>query len=432
MPNVIYLRRAPDRITTFLRVGVTGHRQLETLLLSGKLLAERFVFDAAAFARQGELVGALKVAGRELSLDTNVAELSSVGRYQGAAKSAPWANPDGVITPRDILGNEALVLTRIAQFAVTNGLHRIQAPAHFLEGGVRDPWFRVDLEACVRLRRLLDMEGGREIIIDYPLMLTNAALNDPAERAAMISALAGLPIKSVWLRTSGFGAAATPAGVRKYISAVRDFSSLDVPLVSDGAGGMAGLAITAFGAASGLAHGVAEKERFDATSWSKPRPEGRSGGGGYTVLLPGIDRLLKKEEAQALIAAPHGRRLLSCQDRACCPGGFEDTLKEPKGHYLRQRKFQCDALSAVQDQLKPQHFLEKTLTGAYKTARSVSKLRTGDEALAAALTKNALRLERMGDVLENLHKTEEEVTRARAFADISPLQGASRVHDERQ
>lgn len=103
-----------------------------------------------------------------------------------------------------------------------------------------------------------------------------------------------------------------------------------------------------------------------------------------------------------------------------------------QGHYLRQRKFRCDALSAVQDQLEPQHFLEKTLTGTYKTARSVSKLRTSDEALAAALTKNALRLERMGDVLENLHKTEEEVTRARTFADISPRQGSSRVQDERQ
>jgi hypothetical protein len=73
-----------------------------------------------------------------------------------------------------------------------------------------------------------------------------------------------------------------------------------------------------------------------------------------------------------------------------------------------------------------------TLTGAYKTARSVSKLKTGDERLGAALTKNALRLERMGDVLENLHRTEEEITRARAFADISPQQGASRVQNERQ
>src|SRR5438105_12243153 len=67
---------------------------------------------------------------------------------------------------------------------------------------------------------------------------------------------------------------------------------------------------------------------------------------------------------------------------------------------------------------------------AERIARSVSKLRTGDEKLGAALAKNALRLERMGDVLENLHRTEEEVARARAFADVTGQRSASRVQDE--
>jgi hypothetical protein len=58
MPKVVYFHRAADRITTFLRLGVTGQRQLETPLLSGRLPA-RPVLDASAFARQGELVGAL-------------------------------------------------------------------------------------------------------------------------------------------------------------------------------------------------------------------------------------------------------------------------------------------------------------------------------------------------------------------------------------
>jgi hypothetical protein len=432
MPNVVYLHGAPDPITAFLRVGVSGHRQLETLLLSGKLPAERLVIEASAFARQGDLVSALKAAGREISLDTNVAELSSIGRFEGAVRTAPWANADRVMTRRDILGNEAAVLSKIAQFAVANGVHRVQAPAHFLAGGVKDPWFAVDLEACARLRRLLDIEGGKDIAIDYPLMVPYAALNDAAERTALVPALSSLPIQSVWLRVSSFGADATPAGVRKYISALRDFRTLDIPLVSDGAGGLAGLAITAFGAASGLAHGVAEKERFDATTWNKPRSEGGSGGGGYTVLLPGVDRLLRKEEAETLIAAPHARRLLSCQDRTCCPSGFEDTLKDPKGHYLRQRRLQCEALSAVQDQLRPLHFLEKTLASAHRTARQVSKLKVVDEKLRTALAKNAARLERMGDVLENLHKTEEEVRRTPAFAAIPRSEGASRVQDERQ
>jgi hypothetical protein len=234
------------------------------------------------------------------------------------------------------------------------------------------------------------------------------------------------------LRISRFGADATPTGLSKYITALREFQSLDLPLVADGTGGMAALAITAFGAASGVAHGVAEKERFDASAWNKPRPDKEtSGGNGYALLLPGVDRLLKKEQAQALIASPSGRRLLSCQNRNCCPAGFDDTLKDPKGHYLRQRNFQCDELSAVQDLLKPKHFMDKMLAGASKTARQVAKLRISDEKLGDALTKNAIRLERMGDVLENLHKIEDS-TRVRAFADVSPRADNSRVQDERQ
>jgi hypothetical protein len=432
MTNVFYLRGAPDRIATFLRVGVSGHRQLETLLMSGKLPSKRLVLDASAYARQGDLIAALKRAGRELSLDTNVAELSAVGRFQGAVKTAPWARAEKAISERDILGNEARVLPEIVRFAVANGLDRVQAPAHFLERGVKDPWFRVDLEACTRLRRLLDMEGGKDIAIDYPLMISVAALNDATERAAIIPALAQLPIQSLWMRISRFGADATPTGVSRYISALREFRELDLPLVADGTGGIAGLAIAAFGATSGLAHGVAEKERFDASTWNKPRPEKKSSGGnGYAVLLPGVDRLLKKEEAQALIGSPHGRRLLSCQDRNCCPAGFEDTLKDPKGHYLRQRAFQCDELSAVQDPLKQTHFMEKMLAGASRTARQVAKLKTGNEKLGDALTKNALRLERMEDVLENLQKTEEDTARARAFAEFRPRQDGSSLQDKR-
>ncbi|MCG6204995.1 hypothetical protein LPW26_10130 [Rhodopseudomonas sp. HC1] len=432
MSNVVYLRRAPDQVAAFLRVGGSGHRQLETLLMSGKLPSKRLVLDASAFSRQGDLVAGLKRAGRELSLDTNVAELSAVGRFQGAVRTAPWAPADKPITESDVLGNQAWLLPKVARFAVENGLNRIQAPTHFLERGVKDPWFRVDLEACLRLRQLLDMEGGKDIDIDYPLMISAATLNDATERTAIIPALARLPIKSLWLRISRFGADATPAGVSKYISAIREFHVLDLPLVADGAGGMVGLAVAAFGAASGLCHGVAEKERFDASAWNKPRPDKKSSGGNaYSVLLPGVDRLLKKEEAQALIGSPAGRRLLSCPNRNCCPSGFEDTLKDPKGHYLRQRAFQCDELSAVQDLLKPKHFIEKMLAAASRTARQVAKLKTGDEKLSETLTKNALRLERMGDVLENLQKTEVDATRVRAFAEARPQEGGSIIQDER-
>jgi hypothetical protein len=416
MENVVYLHGQPDPVSQFLRVGLTNHRRLEQMLLAGQLPVARVVVEAAAFKKQADLIAALRAAGRELVLDTNVAELSSIGRYQGAVRDAPWASPDGMLTARHLTGgNENDVVGTIARFAVANKIHRVHAPAHLLSG-INDPWFGIDIQAVKRLRAMLDIEGGKGIPIDYPLLLPAGVLNDPAERKRIISVLADVPAKSLWLRVSGFGAEATPAGIRKYISALQDFHSLNIPLLADTVGGMAALAVVAFGAASGIAHGAAEKERFDACQWSKPRKERKGGGGGYTVLMQGIDRLLKKQEAEALIAAPHGRRLLSCDNLRCCPHGFEGTMKDPRGHYLRQRALQCEALSSVPGPIRAEHFLNKTLTDVDRKARQIAKLKVTNATLGNMLQKNSSRLDRMRAVLEDLQKTGGVTTRSRAFS----------------
>jgi hypothetical protein len=405
MQNVIYLHAEPTPIAQFLRVGTSGHRQLENFLAGGQLPSRRLVVGPSAFAKQKDLVSALQEGGRELILDTNVAELSCLGRYEGAGQDAPWANPDGVLSPFHFGrgANEFDVVGKIARFAIENGVRRIHAPTHLLVG-VSDPWFEVDRNSVEVLRQLLDAGGGKKIAIDYPLMIPNKVLTDSAERRALVSALASLPIDSVWLRISGFGANATAAGLRKYISAAQDFHQLGKPVVSDGVGGVAALAILSFGAASGVSHGVAEKERFDTSSWNLPRKQG-GGGNGYCFLLPGIDRLLKKEQAEAIIAAPSARRLLSCNDRSCCPHGFEDTLKNPKGHYLRQRAFACEELSRIQNQVRPRHFLDQNLASTDRLARQVAKLKVTDVELSDMLVKNSARLDRTRAVLEDLHST---------------------------
>ena len=82
------------------------------------------------------------------------------------------------------------------------------------------------------------------------------------------------------------------------------------------------------------------------------------------------------------------------------------------------------------DQLKVRHFLDQTLSGAARTARQASKLKTDHEGLKAALVKNTARLGKMGDVLENLYETEGDVGRAVAFADISRSPRNSREQGE--
>ena len=63
-----------------------------------------------------------------------------------------------------------------------------------------------------------------------------------------------------------------------------------------------GLAIAAFSAAGAIAHGLAEKERFDVRPWLMPRKPGGGGQGGR-VYFPALDRYFKIDEARTLLEA---------------------------------------------------------------------------------------------------------------------------------
>ena len=352
-------------------------------------------------ARQHDLVTALGESGAELILDTNIAELSTIGRFSGSVKGAPWANPDAPLSPDDLsaTGNRD-VIGQIARFAMEHKFNAVQAPTHFVQGAT-DPLFTVDLGAVEALRLALDRQGGRHVGIDYILTIPYAILRDSIHRRAFIASLGGAPFDNLWLRVSGFGADASALGVRRYIAAVIDFHRLGRPIVADGVGGLAGLATAAFGAVGGICHGVAEKERFDASTWNKPPSDG-GGGREKRVLVEGLDRLLSMKQMNALMMAPGARRHFSCADPQCCPRGLDDTLKNPKAHYLRQRHLPVEELSRVPELRRPQHFMEKQFARACQFARKGAELEIPDEALKRILTANHERLEKMQAVLTDL------------------------------
>ncbi len=90
--KVHYIYGQPTRIGHFVRVGYNGHRQLETLFARGRFAPDRVVIDAARFDTQRELIDTLSATGTEIVIDPTVAELSSVGRFEGASKGLAWAN----------------------------------------------------------------------------------------------------------------------------------------------------------------------------------------------------------------------------------------------------------------------------------------------------------------------------------------------------
>ena len=401
--NVVYLHEPPP-VGHYLRVGSSGHRQLEILHGSGKLGMDRVVFDASMVSKQRDLITALGESGAELILDTNVAELSSIGRFSGSVKAAPWANPNAVLSADDLAptANRDLI-GEIARFAVKEGFHTVQAPSHFLSGST-DPLLAVDIKSAEVLRLALDRQGGKHVGVDYSLMIPNAALRDPAQRRAFITALASAPFDNLWFRVSGFGSDASAVGLRRYIAAVIDFHRLGRPVVADGVGGLAGLATIAFGASSGICHGVAEKERFNAADWAKP-PKGGGGGREKRVLVEGLDRLLSLKQMKVLMDVPSARRHFSCSDSTCCPRGLDDTLKDPKAHYLRQRQQQIAALARVPELRRSKHFLDQQLAPACQFAAQAAKLEVPDPELINMLTKNSERLEKSKSVLTDLSRT---------------------------
>ncbi len=414
--NVVYLHPQPEPVAHYLRLGAF-HRQVEKLLAAGRLPVERVVVEASAFTHQKDVVVQLVDAGRELVLDTNVAELSVVGRYSGAAKSAPWSHSEGPLQPEHLArGSNHDVIGKIAGFVVEHGFHAVQAPTHLLEGST-DPWFGIDRQACEDLRRALNMAGGEAISIDYPLTLKYASLRDPAQRRVLIAGLKDLPFDNLWLRVSGFGADTEAPMLRRYIAAAVEFQQLDRPIVADGVGGLAAVAVAAFGAAGGISHGLGEKERFAAGDWNKP-PVPRGGGGGREkrLLVPGLDRLLSVKQVEMLMAAEGGRRLLGCQDRACCPNGHNDTLKDPKGHYLRQRTKPLERISCVPAARRVDDFLKHDLDPAVQIAETATKLALADAGTAEMLQRTEERLARLGPVLRDLHATVGDGSHAHAPA----------------
>lgn len=129
MDKIVYLHGQLQPVAQFLRIGSSGHRRLEQFLTAGQLPVRRFVVEAGAFKKQSDLINALRQHYCEVVLDTNVAELSVIGRYQGTASGAPWANLDGILTEQHFRAgsNEFDVVGKIARFVEREGIPRVQA-----------------------------------------------------------------------------------------------------------------------------------------------------------------------------------------------------------------------------------------------------------------------------------------------------------------
>lgn len=408
MSNVVQLPSAATLRTPIghvIRTGETAYKQLENLHAEGRLPAKSLILDASKARFQKQLIQSAKADGADLILDTKVAELSELGRYQGAASDAAWAIDRPLAAADFESGSNFDLYGKIARCAVELGMTAILAPTHFLRDGADDSWLETDINSVGRMRAALDREGGRRIAIDYSLLIPHTLFQDGNHRGQLLKKLRGLPFDNFVVRLSGFGATAAPLSIKRTFLALGDLRALNVPIVLDHVSGLVGLSAIAFGFASGLAHGIGERDSFDARSWHiepKERDPGASFGRAVYVPIPGFDRSFSPKDLKAIANAAGGRRLVSCSDRNCCPHGLASMIDDPRSHIASEKFRLMNELFEVPDTRRVSHFLQVDMRNAERKAGDLAQLNTGDDKLNATLMKARKRIDSMARMYETL------------------------------
>jgi hypothetical protein len=371
------------------------------------------------------LLKALKAGGIELILDPKSAELATLGGFTPRARALPWAHAERPHQPVDFtIATLTKFCERIAEFAIAHDVDVVHVPTHFIISP-SGSWLGKDNQICVGIRNALDRMDGKHIRIDYPLIANNEVFRDEAAMLTLIKQMRDLPFENLWLRISGFGMmSASAAGVRRYIEAASPFRELGRPIIADCVAGLVGHALCAFGAVSGISHGIAEKDAFNVNAWLK-----RSNGGGSKnrILLPKIDTYLYSDQAEVLLRGRGAKSLLGCNDASCCPQGIEDMFNQSKAHAVIQSTKHFKELDRVPQGKQTDFFLDKQLSTAGRAARQVAIMKLEDNGLSKRLGERSKRLERMFQVLENLHASTSDTP-----PPLRPAMGSTRPAQSRQ
>lgn len=400
MTATIHRRHNSTPVASYLRVGHRDHKWLEDQQARGALPYRRFVFEAAHIRQQRQLVSLLRDANCEIVLDTNFAELSSVGKFQGASRQLPWARDDRPWSAEDLVGNRADYLaSQIAEFAVEEHVDAILSPNGLIEAG--NDWLTAGVRMNAALYRTLQRSGVNHIALDYQLIGTMALLRESAFRAKVKVTLDEVAAENVWLRTSNNDANSTGTGSRRFVEAACDLHEINRPFIADMTGGFPALSAVAAGAIGGFSFGVGQKEAFRANDY-KREPVAGGGGSPKRVYVNELGRWISEDQFVIMAQAKGAKTRLICRDTSCCANGKDDMIDNHNGHFLKSRAAQIEQISRVPDDRREADFQLKHIGPALRTARGLARLDYGDKKTLKTILDEKKRLTLMNDVLADM------------------------------
>lgn len=391
-PRIV--RPAPEPLGLYFRVGRNDHKAFSDLIAAGGASLFGAVLDPTNLKRHAELRDQIRDHEMDVILDPKTQESATPGGFKSQLSDLPW----GVSGPHrqsDFAGTAGKrLISALAQFALDEEFTQVMSPTHLLRSA-DDPWLDIDVRSAQRFREQLDRRGGSRIPIIYPLAVPYSTIRDPRQRRELIEKLQSCAASAIWLQVDGAGATGSATQALNYIRAASEMHELGIPLVADHIGGLLGLALLAFGAVGGMAHGITLGERFDTKHWRR-----QNGGKGFLpthrvyVGLP--DLMLERKEAQRLMnISPRAKARFGCADTNCCRRGISDMLKNPALHFMIQRIRQVADLSPIPEQLRAQRFLERSLRPASDAAVAATNIDWGDRDMQAKMDRTRKRLDSM-------------------------------------
>lgn len=374
-PRVV--RPAPEPLGLYFRVAYNDQKALIDTIGSRGLGFHGVVFDPLNEERHSELHDLVLERKRDAILDPRTQELGSVGGYKPKMSALPWAMNRPHVPGDFTETNARRIADVISHYAIEKRYSAVLAPTHYVESA-NSPWLDIDIQSTKYLRIYLDRNGAQHVPIFYSLAVSYKAFRSIEERSIIRDKLRDAPVEAIWLKVA-LGSNVTHASIRNYVIGAADFHALGFPLIGDMMGGLRGLSALAFGAIGGIAHGITQKENFNAASLTSLRKEDAKGFSlSPRVYIPALDMHMKKDEAEVFFSAKFAKSRFSCMDSSCCPKGEKDMLDHPAHHFLHRRSGELLHMSAIPEQRRAEVFMEETLRPLTDNAIFAEKLRLVD------------------------------------------------------
>jgi hypothetical protein len=347
------------------------------MIASGQPTGTGVVVEGRYLAQASDIVDAALSKGHGAILDSLGPEIFSAGGAAlGGIREQPWfpkrRNPTSPLSSEE----QRILCERLAEAAVSGRFTAVVAPARFIQDVQRDDVSR-DVDTAIRLRAALDSAGGAALRIFYPLVAPVRLLASDTARLGILSKLreatSASAIDALWIRATGFDITSSgPINLRRYITGVRGFHGLRVPVVGDRAGTL-GLAMLALGVVSSISSGITVGERYDPRPLLKPRD-----GAGFLpaprVYIPAIGAFMDPGRATALLKHPSTRNWFACQRSCCRNHGMFDTLADPRRHFVVTRSEEVADLARIPEALRPGQYLETWLRPATDRAAKAVRI----------------------------------------------------------